>query len=202
VVKKELKYNTSFNMGKKIRLINYKVFQSLFLSASRSFIAYGQQTFPAFPPKDVTNTMDRDQMLYQLGIVLPILPPKSEDMNAPANSWPADKSKPEGNWTDINKNTITRSPFGLWNNYSDRSTGFFPGPDSVKVGDYTPIDLLRMNNGKTVKSANQWWKKRKPEILKDLQEQMYGKIPEEADLLCVKWSVTVIWRLIIMLIKN
>jgi hypothetical protein len=59
-----------------------------------------------------------------------------------------------------------------------------------------------MNNGKTVKSANQWWKKRKPEILKDLQEQMYGKIPEEADLLHVKWSVTVIWRLIIMLIKN
>jgi hypothetical protein len=152
-------------------------------------LAIGQQPFPVFPPKEVTNTMDRDQMLYQMGIKLPDLPPKADDKNAPPNVWPVDKSKPEGNWTDNKKNTITRSPFGLWNNYSDRSAGFFPGPDSARLGDYTPIDLLKMKNGKAIKSPKQWWKKQRPEILKDLQEQLYGKIPEAADHLAFKWNI-------------
>jgi (4-O-methyl)-D-glucuronate---lignin esterase len=169
--------------------ITIRVFIAFILFIPYLGLSFGQQTFPTFPPGEVTNTMDRDQMLYQMGIQLPVLPPKSEDRNAPSNSWPADKSKPEGNWTDSNKNTITRSPFGLWNNYSDRAAGFFPGPDSSRIGDYTPIDLLKMKNGKTIKSAKQWWKNRRPEILKDLQEQLYGKIPDAACLLDIKWNI-------------
>lgn len=173
-----------------IYYINNRTLVTLILLISSVVSSLGQQPFPVFPPKDVNNTMDRDQMLFQMGIKLPDLPPKAEDKNAPPNSWPADKSKPEGNWTDINKNTITRSPFGLWNNYSDRSAGFFPGPDSARLGNYTPIDLLKMKNGKTIKSPKQWWKKQRPEIMKDLQEQLYGKTPDAAYHLDIKWNIS------------
>jgi hypothetical protein len=147
-------------------------------------------TFPEFPPDDVTNLMDRDQMLSQLDIQLPKLPAKSDDPNAPANAFPADPANPEGNWTDSGRiNTITRSPFGLWNNYSDRSEGLFPGPDSARVGDYTPIDLLRTKNGKRIATAEEWWKKRRPEIKEELEEALYGKMPDEKILPAVTWDV-------------
>jgi len=71
------------------------------------------QPFPEFPPENVTATMDRDQMLWQLGIAFPQLPPKLEDPHAPQNAFPLDASNPEGNWTDSTGHIITRSPFGL-----------------------------------------------------------------------------------------
>lgn len=146
--------------------------------------------FPDFPPENVTNLMDRDQMLSQLGIELPLLPPKQEDPNAPEHAFPVNPANPEGNWTDSGRiNTITRSPFGLWNNYSDRSAGLFPGPDSARVGDYTPIDLLRMKNGRIITTPEEWWNKRRPEIKKDLEEELYGKMPDEKILPKVTWEV-------------
>jgi hypothetical protein len=149
-----------------------------------------ESAFPSFPPKNVTNLMDRDQMLAQLGIELPKLPPKPEDPNAPGNAFPVNPANPEGDWTDSGRiNTITRSPFGLWNNYSDRSTGLFPGPDSARAGDYTPIDLLKMKNGRIITTADEWWNKRRPEIKKDLEEALYGKIPDEKILPKVTWDV-------------
>ena len=149
-----------------------------------------QSKFPDFPPDNVTNLMDRDQMLEQLGIVLPQLPPRIEDPNAPGNAFPVNPSSPEGNWTDSGRiNTIVRSPFGLWNNYSDRSSGLFPGPDSARLGDYTPIDLLKMKNGKVITTADEWWNRRRPEIYKDLEEALYGKLPDEEILPSIKWDV-------------
>lgn len=49
--------------------------------------------------------------------------------------------------------------------------------DESKVGDYKQglPDLLTMNNGKKVTTAKQWMSKRRPEILKILQENQYGK---------------------------
>jgi len=149
--------------------------------------------FPDFPPDNVTSLMDRDQMLAQLGIVLPQLPPKLEDPNAPPNTFPANPQNPEGNWTDSLRNPdapISRSVFGLWNNYSDNSNGLFPGPDSARLGNYTPIDLLRMKNGKLITTPEEWWKKRRPEIFKDIQDQLYGRIPPEEILPAVTWNVT------------
>jgi hypothetical protein len=148
--------------------------------------------FPDFPPANVTNTQDRDQMLWQLGISFPGLPPKLEDPNAPEGSYPADESDPEGNWTDAAGNTITRSSNGLWNNYDDYSAGFFPGPDSLRVGSYTPIDLLKMKDSSyIISTADEWWNIRRPEIIKDVQEQVWGVIPHDSILPAVTWSVAV-----------
>ncbi len=145
---------------------------------------------PAFPPGSVTMTQDRDQMMYQLGIKFPVLPPKLQDTLAPPNTWPVNSGDPEGNWTDSAGNTITRSGFSLWNNYNDFSAGFFPGPDSEKVSSYTPIDLLKMNNGTVITTEDQWWNERRPELLKDVQEQLWGVIPPDSILPDVTWIVS------------
>jgi hypothetical protein len=39
--------------------------------------------FPSFPPDNVTNTMDRDQMMWQLGLSFPALPPKLDGWRRP-----------------------------------------------------------------------------------------------------------------------
>jgi hypothetical protein len=168
----------------------------MFLMITVFFTGCGKSSkseFPVFPPDNVTSLMDRDQMLEQLNIELPVLPPKLQDPNAPPNTFPTDPDNPEGNWTDSLRNPdapISRSIFGLWNNYSDKSSGMFPGPDSARLGDYTPIDLLKMKNGKIITTPEEWWEKRRPEIKKDIEDQMYGRIPPEEILPAVSWSVS------------
>lgn len=49
--------------------------------------------------------------------------------------------------------------------------------DEDKVGTYTLPDPLVMNNGKKVKNASMWYKKRRPEILNMFYEYQYGKVP-------------------------
>lgn len=149
-----------------------------------------QRTFLSFPPNNVTAIMDRDQMLYQLGITLPTLPSKLKDPRAPKNSMPADSSKPEGNWKDAYGHIITRSGWGLWNNYDDRADGFFPGKDSQLVGHYTPINLLKNKNGKIITTPKEWWNGRRTEILKDAQELLYGIPPPDSVLPKVEFSVS------------
>ena len=147
--------------------------------------------FPAFPPSTVMNSQDRDQMMSQLGLSFPALPGKTRDPNAPPTTWPSSATSPDGNWTDSAGHTITRSGHGLWNNYDDSSAGFFPGPQTWRVGSYTPINLLKMNNGSVITTPAQWWNQRRAEILKDVQEQIWGVIPPDSILPKVSWSTTI-----------
>jgi len=143
-----------------------------------------------FPPKNVTDSQDRNQILKQLGISFPDLPLKTEDPNAPKGAYPENKDNPEGNWKDGQGRFVARSSFGLWTNYDDTPAGFLPGKESRRVGKYTPIDLLKMKDGTVIKTAGEWWAKRRPEIMKDVQEQVWGVIPPENILPKVEWSVT------------
>jgi len=49
--------------------------------------------------------------------------------------------------------------------------------DESKVGTYTLPDPLLMANGRKVKNAKQWTRKRRPEILSLFEEFQYGKVP-------------------------
>ena len=49
--------------------------------------------------------------------------------------------------------------------------------DESKVGTYTLPDPLRLDNGKTVRNANTWWTKRRPEIVSLFETQQYGIAP-------------------------
>jgi hypothetical protein len=153
------------------------IFLFVFLLAEEDVTAQ----FPSFPPADVTSTQDRDQMMEQLGLAFPKLPPKMADALRPANTWPSNPSDQEGNWTDSLAHVITRSGFGLWNNY-----------DEGKTWTYTPIDLLIMKDGTPVISPDQWWEKRRPEIHFDVREQIWGVLPPDSVLPSVVFSSSIV----------
>ncbi len=58
---------------------------------------FAQKTFSDFPPAEVTREMDYQQMLLQMGISFPNLPPILEDPNAPDYAFPRDSLNPDGN---------------------------------------------------------------------------------------------------------
>jgi hypothetical protein len=49
--------------------------------------------------------------------------------------------------------------------------------DEAKAGAYTLPDALKLNNGKPVRDAKTWWKKRRPEIDALFETQQYGQAP-------------------------
>ena len=148
------------------------------VAVSLSALAAGAD-FPPIPPADVTATMDRDQMMSQLGISFLNLPPKLEDPHKPENAWPLDEAQPGNNWTDADGNTITRGGFGLWVTYDDKN-----------AGDYTPIDLLKMKNGTRITTEDEWWSKRRPEMFQDVQEELWGVMPDASRFPSVSWEIT------------
>jgi hypothetical protein len=152
------------------------------------FQAKAQPPFPEFPPKDVDNAMDFNQMLYQMGIKLPDLPDRKDDPNLPEGAVPANPLNPDGSWS-YNGHNLNRSAWGLWDNYDDVPAGFFPGRDSYRVGQYTPVSLLKMNSGEAVTSAKDWWEKRRPEIARDVQQSLYGFFPPADKMPEVKFKV-------------
>ncbi|WP_129642151.1 cadherin repeat domain-containing protein [Peristeroidobacter agariperforans] len=151
---------------------------------------------PAMPDATVTSAQDRDRMLCQLGISFPDLPPRLQDPNRPTNAWPSSPASPEGNWTDALGHTVVRTNFGLWHTYDD-SAGAAGGAMSG-FGDYGPfssprytdIDLLSMKDGGEVATATDWWQKRRPEIFKLVQEQLYGKPIDPG--IKVNWAVSAV----------
>jgi len=50
-------------------------------------------------------------------------------------------------------------------------------------------DALTLKNGKKVTSADMWWKQRRPEIVEDMEREVYGRIP--ANVPKVTWTVKV-----------
>jgi hypothetical protein len=138
-------------------------------------------TLPGFPTAGITTTQDRDRMLCQVGMIIPVLPPRIEDPNRPVNAWPVNAANPEGNWTDSRGHTIVRTLFGQWHTY-DSDQGAAGGAMSG-FGDYGPfsnpryidIDLLKTKNGTAILSPEDWWLKRRPEIFNLVQQQLYGK---------------------------
>ncbi|HET8843676.1 MAG TPA: hypothetical protein VFN35_19595 [Ktedonobacteraceae bacterium] len=151
--------------------------------------------FPNFPSASTTATDDREQMLWQLGITAPTLPLRAEDPNRPPNAWPLDPNNPEGNWTDSLGHTVTRAAFGQWITYNDDSG--LAGGAVAPFGDYGPfsnprypdIELLKMKNRASVSTPEQWWTRRRPEILRDVQDNLYGHIPDRDRWPEITWSV-------------
>jgi hypothetical protein len=78
--------------------------------------------------------------------------------------------------TDANGNPLRRAATGHVSNY-----------DESKVGAYTLPDPLVLQNGKPVRDAKTWSDKRRPEILKLYETEIYGRVPKRAPK--VEWSV-------------
>jgi hypothetical protein len=151
--------------------------------------------FPPVPTAGTTTTEDREQMLWQLGITRPTLPPRAEDPNRPPNVSPLDPTNTEGNWTDALGHTVTRGDFGQWITYDD-DAGLAGGAASP-FGTFGPfsrprypdIPLLAMDDGTPVRTPEDWWTGRRPEILRDVRDNLYGHIPHPSRWPAISWSV-------------
>jgi hypothetical protein len=162
--------------------------------ASMPAISFSQ-TCPApgaQPTATTTTVQDRDQMLCQLHVTLPTLPPRAQDPHAPPGSFPLNPTQPDGNWTDntvpvgiellgdsgpitpaVGGDTVQRSDFGLWNGYIDQAGIGAPNIGGINPG-YKPIDLLRTDDGRRIYTPREWWLLRRPEILHETQVELYG----------------------------
>jgi len=60
--------------------------------------------------------------------------------------------------------------------------------DETKANPYPNFpDALTLNNGKKVTTSEEWWNQRRPQIVHDFNEYVYGRVPN--DVPNVKWSV-------------
>ena len=50
-------------------------------------------------------------------------------------------------------------------------------------------DALTLKNGKKVTTPDDWWKKRRPELIEDLEREVYGRIPKNVP--AVTWTVKI-----------
>jgi hypothetical protein len=81
----------------------------------------------------------------------------------------------------IDKGQIRRGPSG---NPKDPNAA---NSDESKVSQYVLPDPLILKNGKKVSSVKVWNEQRRPEIVKDFENEVYGKLPENIP--GVNWQV-------------
>jgi hypothetical protein len=62
--------------------------------------------------------------------------------------------------------------------------------DEALANPYTQLpEVLTLKNGTKVTSAEMWWKQRRPEIVEDMEREVYGRIPKNVPK--VTWAVKV-----------
>jgi hypothetical protein len=73
-------------------------------------------------------------------------------------------------------------------NPRDPNAAQAPNYDEAKANPYPNLpDALTLANGRAVKSADVWWKERRPQIVEAFDREVYGRVPK--DLPQVKWEV-------------
>ncbi|HSU56395.1 MAG TPA: acetylxylan esterase [Candidatus Dormibacteraeota bacterium] len=61
--------------------------------------------------------------------------------------------------------------------------------DEAKANPYPTLpDPLKLKNGEKVTTPEEWWKKRRPEIVEDFDREIYGRVPENVPK--VHWKLT------------
>ena len=143
--------------------------------------------FPAFPPETVDRVMDMKQMWAQVGLTTPVLPPHVQDSCRPALCHPTHESMKF--WTDVEGYSpaspagymIKRSQWGEWTNFTE---------DAACIGAYTPIDLLRCDDGTPVRGLKDWKRHRSKELMRHCREDVWGVIPQAAGQLDIIWTET------------
>lgn len=71
---------------------------------------------------------------------------------------------------------------------SNKDSPFYANYDEAKANPFPILpDPLKLKNGKPVKTAKDWWDKRRPEIVEDFDREIYGRVPRNTPK--VTWEV-------------
>ena len=71
---------------------------------------------------------------------------------------------------------------------ADQKSPYAANYDESKANPFPVIpELLKTNSGKRVKTAEQWWETRRPEIVEAFESEVYGRVPENVP--DVTWTV-------------
>lgn len=109
------------------------------------------------------NTRHRHRWIVLL-VGLAAIPARSAEPATAATAPAAERPK-----QDAAGNPIRYAKSGHVSNY-----------DEAKVGQYVLPDPLVLNNGEPVRDAATWTKRRRPEIIKLYEDEIYGHIPKTA----------------------
>lgn len=115
------------------------------------------------------------KMVERLKIQLPTsLPLPAEDPNRPKGTFQKSGSS---NWYDSVGNTYVRTAWGTWNNY-----------DEARANPYPSLpDPLLLKDGRRVVDTETWWRVRRPELQRQFDEEIFGRVPENVP--PVRWKV-------------
>jgi hypothetical protein len=71
---------------------------------------------------------------------------------------------------------------------NNKESPYYANYDEAKANPFPVLpDPLKLNNGKPVKTAKDWWEKRRPEIVEYFDREIYGRVPKNAP--AVNWEV-------------
>jgi len=71
---------------------------------------------------------------------------------------------------------------------NNKESPFYANYDEAKANPFPVLpDPLKLNNGKPVKTAKDWWDKRRPEIVEFFDREVYGRVPKNVP--AVTWEV-------------
>ena len=116
-------------------------------------------------------------------------PEPQKQLPPPAVNWTADQDH-QNMMDQLGIKALRPGPSG---NESDPNHANY---DEAKANPYPDLpDVMTLKNGKKVTSAEEWWKQRRPEIERDMQEYVYGFVPKNAP--NVTWTVKVVDREIV-----
>jgi hypothetical protein len=72
---------------------------------------------------------------------------------------------------------------------SNKDSPYYANYDESKANPFPVLpDPLTLKNGKKVTTAEDWWARRRPEIVEDFDREIYGRVPKNTPK--VKWEVT------------
>jgi hypothetical protein len=102
---------------------------------------------------------------------------------APAVTWTADQDH-QNMMDQLGIKALRPGPSG---NESDPNHANY---DPALANPYPNLpDVMTMKNGQKVTTAEQWWKQRRPEIVEDMDREVYGRVPKNVPK--VTWTVKV-----------
>src|SRR5678816_3342307 len=145
----------------------------------------GWLTPPSFLPGNSMSTLCKAGLLSLLALICRLVTaadPLAETTSPPK---PVTMSTKEDHQNMLSQLGITKLRPGPNGNEAAPNHANY---DEEKANPFPKLpEALALRDGTSVKTADDWWSKRRPEIVEDFEREVYGRIPKNVPK--VTWSV-------------